>query len=206
MSGGLNEAERRSSVDDVAPVPPSPRPIGVAILGAASACAFVASVLLVPGVQGILGGLLALVVLAVAWVDARTFIIPNWLALAGLAAGLASAGLDEWSAANALAAAVIRGATVFALFALVRAAYRRLRGRDGLGFGDVKLAGVAAVWLDWIPLAVALEIAALAALVFFGFRRFGPNPLGRDALIPFGVFLGPSIWLGWLLQTLVPVF
>ena len=51
-------------------------------------------------------------------------------------------------------------AAFFGLWAL----YRRLRGREGIGLGDVKLAGVAGVWLDWPTIPVAVEIAALAAL------------------------------------------
>ena len=48
--------------------------------------------------------------------------------------------------------------------------YRRIRGRDGIGLGDVKLAGVAGVWLDWWVLPVAIEIAALAALAVYAMR------------------------------------
>jgi prepilin signal peptidase PulO-like enzyme (type II secretory pathway) len=37
---------------------------------------------------------------------------------------------------------------MFALFFGFRAGYRALRGLEGKGFGDAKLAAVAGVWLD----------------------------------------------------------
>jgi leader peptidase (prepilin peptidase) / N-methyltransferase len=40
---------------------------------------------------------------------------------------------------------------MFILFCVFRAVYRTLRGLDGMRFGDVKLAAVAGVWLDWRP-------------------------------------------------------
>ena len=43
--------------------------------------------------------------------------------------------------------------------------YEWWRGRRGLGMGDVKLAAVAGVWLDWFTIVAVIEFAALAALV-----------------------------------------
>ena len=50
---------------------------------------------------------------------------------------------------EAVGIALLRGAVLALLFLGLRALYRRLRGRDGIGLGDVKLAGVAGAWLDW---------------------------------------------------------
>ena len=65
---------------------------------------------------------------------------------------------------EALADAALRGAVLAFAFLSLLILYRRLRGRDGIGLGDVKLAGVAGVWLDWWVLPGVIEIAALAAL------------------------------------------
>ena len=87
------------------------------------------------------------------------------------------------------------------LFYGLRALYRRVRGREGLGLGDVKLAAVAGAWLDWMTAPIAIEIAALAAIAVFAVRYFaGGQTLDTAAKFPFGLFLAPSIWLGWLIE------
>ena len=42
--------------------------------------------------------------------------------------------------------------------------YRRWRGRDGLGLGDVKLAAVAGAWLSFVTIFAVVELATLSAL------------------------------------------
>jgi leader peptidase (prepilin peptidase) / N-methyltransferase len=81
--------------------------------------------------------------------------------------------------------------------------YSRIRGREGIGLGDVKLAGVAGVWLDWSIAPVAIEIAALAALAAYTTRLLykgrSVRPTNR---LPFGLFFAPAIWICWLLQSM----
>ena len=97
--------------------------------------------------------------------------------------------------------ALLRGAVLALLFLGLHLIYRRLRGRDGIGLGDVKLAGVAGVWLDWLTTTLAIEIAALAALAFFAVWHFaGGRAVSVTTRVPFGVFLAPAIWLAWLIE------
>jgi leader peptidase (prepilin peptidase)/N-methyltransferase len=95
----------------------------------------------------------------------------------------------------------LRGAVLALLFLGLREIYRRLRGRDGIGLGDVKLAGVAGAWLDWTTMPIAIEIAALSAIAAFGVRYYaGSRALDASAKFPYGLFLAPSIWIGWLIE------
>ena len=73
--------------------------------------------------------------------------------------------------------------------------YARLRGREGLGLGDVKLAAAIGAWLplDAIPLCFALAANAALALVLFAPLR--GRPLEATARLPFGAFLCPALWL-----------
>jgi len=76
-----------------------------------------ASMIVVPGGRGLAGAGLACLMIAIAAVDARRFIIPDELTAAALALGLADAALrhpDGIGAALALAA--LRGAIVAAAF------------------------------------------------------------------------------------------
>ena len=88
--------------------------------------------------------------------------------------------------------------TLWSRRAKVGALARGLRGVEGLGLGDVKLAAVAGVWLDWADLPAAVELAAVAALATVLYRRWRGEDLGMQARLPFGAFLAPAIWLCWL--------
>ncbi len=84
---------------------------------------------------------------------------------------------------------------------LVRAGYYALRGREGLGLGDVKLAAAARAWVGWQMLSLVLPMAATAALgpvLIAGLLRRAP--LSGSAKIPFGAFLAPAIWVVWVLD------
>src|SRR5262245_17321119 len=131
----------------------------------ASVVAALASIVAAPDVRGILGAGLALLMGAIALHDARRFIIPNVLNAAALALALAHAvALDPDAPATQIMLALARGAAAGGAFLAIKLGYRWLRGREGLGMGDVKLAGVAGVWLDWFAILIAVELAVLAAL------------------------------------------
>jgi leader peptidase (prepilin peptidase) / N-methyltransferase len=173
--------------------------------GAAALLAFTASLVAVPGGRGLLGGGLALVVIAIARIDARELIIPNTFVLAALALGLCNAGLTSPAGVlDGLLFAVVRGAAFAFLFFVLQVGYRKLRRREGLGSGDVKLAAAGGAWLDWVMIPVVIEIAAAAALtVYLSSYLAGQRdePLRLTSRLPFGLFLAPAIWLGWLLQS-----
>jgi leader peptidase (prepilin peptidase)/N-methyltransferase len=171
-------------------------------LGLSAAAAALASIAAAPDVRGALGAGLACITLAIAVIDARRFIIPNELVAAGFVLGLVHAALvGSPDVVAGLALAALRGTILAAIFLAIRIGYRRLRGRDGIGLGDVKLAAVAGVWLDWQALPIAVELAALSALAFYVLRQWTlGRPLQATTRLPLGLFLAPAIWLGWLLE------
>jgi leader peptidase (prepilin peptidase)/N-methyltransferase len=171
--------------------------IALAALAAAGASLYAA-----PGVQGALGAVLALLMLAIAVIDQRRFTIPNELTAAAAALGLIQAAVaDPQAAGQAVALAAGRGAVLALLFWGLRAAYARLRGREGMGLGDVKLAGAGGIWLAWPAIPVAIEIAALGALATLALAHvLGRRRVHAGTRLPFGLFLAPAIWLAWLIE------
>jgi len=169
-----------------------------ALLGLSAATV---SIWAAPGLPGFLGAGLALLMAAIAVIDARHFIIPNELNAAALALALINAAaLAPAALAESLAEALLRGAAAFLLFFALRVAYRRLRGREGMGLGDVKLAFVAGVWLGWTLIPLAIEIAAgVALLAYLTWRALAKRPLEPAVLLPFGLFFAPAIWLAWFI-------
>jgi leader peptidase (prepilin peptidase) / N-methyltransferase len=178
----------------------NPRSAGVAIAGAALLLAST-SVIAVSGAPGVMGAGLALLMLAIAIIDSRHFIIPDELNAAGFALALANAAINGDMAVTAAGLAVLRGAAFASVLLGVRVGYRRLRGRDGLGLGDVKLAAVAGAWLDWLAMPIALEAAAASAVIFYvAHQTFSGQEIRGTSRLPFGLFFAPAIWLAWLVQ------
>jgi leader peptidase (prepilin peptidase)/N-methyltransferase len=177
-------------------------PAAIGGLAALAIGCIAVSLWVAPGLPGYFGAALALIALAIAVIDMRLFIIPNELTAAGFVLALANAAVTTPDAViEAAGVALLRGGMVALLFFGLRALYRRLRGRDGLGLGDVKLAGVAGAWLSMLTIPIAIEIAALAAIAVYAVRRYAAGKTFDTGLkFPFGLFLGPSIWLGWLIE------
>jgi leader peptidase (prepilin peptidase)/N-methyltransferase len=177
--------------------------------GAAGLLAIAVSLVTVPHGGGLLGAGLALVMIAIARIDARDLIIPNTLVVATLALGLCNAALTAPAGiVDGLWSAIVRGAAFALLFFALQIGYRWLRRREGLGLGDVKLAAAGGTWLDWGTIPAVIEIATATALTVYLARYLlgQRDELRLTSRLPFGLFLAPAIWLGWLLQSLaVPV-
>lgn len=175
--------------------------LGRSVIGAT---VLLASLAVSPGIEGALGGTLALSMLAAASSNSRRYVVPNALSGSAFLLGLVRAAVAN-PGAEAVLIVLSHAAFAAGLFLLVRIAYRRLRGRQGLGLGDVKLAGVAGAWLSVPVLPIVIEIAALAALAVTVIReRKRARTLRAATRVPFGAFLAPAIWLGWLIETLLP--
>jgi len=174
----------------------------IASVGAIAVAAVVASAWAAPDLRGMFGAGLALLMLAIAVVDARHYIIPDALTAAAIALAFLNAGMDDGGAPLAgIAEAALRGAVLAAAFLAVRAVYGRVRGRQAIGLGDVKLAAVAGAWLGWMAMPIAVEIAALAALAAYGLRHLaGGAPIRLTEKVPFGLFFAPAIWVCWFVE------
>lgn len=172
-------------------------------LAAAGLGALLASFAVSPDGRGALGGALGALALAIAWIDSRRFIVPDVLSAAAFALGLVHAFVASPDAGwEEVQAALVRAAVAVVLFMAVRLAYQRLRGREGLGLGDVKLAAAAGAWLSAPMLPIAIEIAALTGLAVHLWRQRRRKRVVRAAArIPFGAYFALAIWACWLTET-----
>ena len=174
----------------------------ITFAGVAAATGVVGSMIFVPDSRGLWGAGLAVLMVAIAAVDARRFIIPDELTAAALVLGLAYAVVqdpDMWL--EALAWSLARGAAPALVFMGVRIGYRWWRDHEGIGLGDVKLAAVGGVWLDWPAIPIAVDIAAVAALGAYLIMFLRRRVIRRTTRLPFGLFLAPAIWLAWIAET-----
>lgn len=149
--------------------------------------------------------LLAGLAIWIALVDLEDLIIPD-LANAGIAIlGLTLIGIETPPAAltEEIPDALMRSIAAGGLLFLVRLAFQRFAGKEGLGLGDVKLMAAGATLLSWASLPYALILAAAAAIMLIVLRgvRHGAW-LDRETEIPFGAFLAPAIWAAFVLERL----
>ena len=163
------------------------------------------SLVAVGGADGLFGAFLASLMIAIAIVNSRRYIIPNELTAAAMALALLRAGIIVTDFdPHPVIWAMGRAAATALFFLLLMFGYRRWRYRDGLGLGDVKLAAVAGAWLGWVTILAVVELATLSALgayVLSGYIR--KRPMKATAFLPFGAFLAPAIWIGWLVEALL---
>ena len=139
----------------------------------------------------VLDAILVLLCAYIARTDRTYGIIPNWcnllIALLGLSWALL-AGRD-------IVGPAIDAVLVFALFALVRFLYRRLRGHNGLGLGDVKFLAAATMRTGLSGLHLLVFVACLSGLLEIALRRLRGETITPRSVLRFG----PHLALGFSL-------
>lgn len=122
-------------------------------------------------------------------IDAQTMLLPDILTLPLLGMGLLVNSNETVVSFQDAVLGALLGYLVPLLIALY---YRRFRGHDGIGLGDVKLIAALGAWLGWQALPALAVLAsgihlALLAIIFIVSRN-------KDAVIeqPFGPALGAA--------------
>jgi leader peptidase (prepilin peptidase)/N-methyltransferase len=142
------------------------------------------------------GMALAAALIALAWIDAETGLLPDALTLPLLWLGLL---VNLHGALAPLPSAVLGAA---AGYALPWSAYRLLRwrtGLEGMGYGDFKLMAALGAWFGLAALPWPLLGASLAASAAgLGLRSAGR--LRRGQALPFGPYLAASGILTFLVE------
>jgi leader peptidase (prepilin peptidase)/N-methyltransferase len=140
---------------------------------------------------------LAAISIALALIDVGTHTLPNRIVLPAypislLLLAVGSAGSGDW---GALVRALAGGAVLFAFYFALAMAYP-----TGMGFGDVKLAGVLGLylgWLGWGPLVVGAFGAFLLGGIF-SLVLLAAGRVGRKSGIPFGPWMLAGAGVGTL--------
>jgi prepilin signal peptidase PulO-like enzyme (type II secretory pathway) len=123
---------------------------------------------------------------AIVVIDIRSRIIPDGLTLAVGALGLAYVLLRN---ENEVIPALIGGLVAATVVWLVRYGYRRWRGIEGLGLGDVKLFGAAGIWTGLSNLPFMILVATGGALAVIAAQRLMGYEITSKTSLPFGPFI-----------------
>ncbi len=143
------------------------------------------------GASAAAGLVLTWALVALAFIDYDTQLLPDDITLPLLWAGLL---LGLFAVLTPLPAAVLGAAAGYSVLWLVYHAFRLLTGKEGMGYGDFKLLAALGAWLGWqqLPLIILLAsvtgaVIGVAAIAFLGHERHRP--------IPFGPFLCLAGWM-----------
>jgi leader peptidase (prepilin peptidase)/N-methyltransferase len=138
---------------------------------------------------------LAAVSIALTLIDLDVNRLPNSIVLPSYGVGavlLGAAGIIE-ADGGALLRTAIAAVALFAVYFVMALAYP-----GGMGFGDVKLAGVLGLFLGWLGWGT-LAVGAFAAFVLgglFGLVLLLARRAGRKTRIPFGPWMLGGAWVG----------
>ncbi|MCE3289484.1 MAG: prepilin peptidase [Caulobacter sp.] len=171
--------------------------LGCLALGAWSAWVF-------NGPMALVSALFGWWLLIVAVIDGEHFWLPDRLTLPLGAVGLIQAVVFALLGSQSMAWIhnLIGAAAGFGALWLIAFAYRRLRGREGLGGGDPILLGAIGAWVGWQGLPSVVIWAGLAGLIVVLTMTIRRRGVSAEMKLPFGVFLALGGWMVWMLGPL----
>ena len=129
--------------------------------------------------------ILALVYLA--YIDLRTFRLPDAITLPLILSGLLFNGFSAEGLVP-FQESVIGVLLGYTSLWLLNSLYRLTKKQDGIGMGDAKLLAALGAWLGWFALPGILLIASLTGLIG-GFIWLQWNKQNHRSAFPFGPFL-----------------
>lgn len=138
--------------------------------------------------------------LALAAIDLKYFLLPDFITLPVIVAGLLTTWVFAPSMLSLNAAAAAAG---YAFVVILRHLYSRLRGLEGIGLGDAKLLAAAGAWVSLSGLPTVILLGALTGLAYALLRKGRTGALSPTQRVPFGTFLCLGTWIVWLYGPLV---
>jgi len=131
--------------------------------------------------------LLILVLAYLAYIDLRTFRLPDLITLPLIFVGLCFNGFSNLAFVGAQES--ILGALLgYLLLWLLNRLYRFIKKQDGIGMGDAKLLAGLGAWLGWHALPGILFMASVFGIIG-GILWLRLNKKNHESPFPFGPFL-----------------
>ena len=131
--------------------------------------------------------LLILILAYLAYIDLRTFRLPNTLTIPLIILGIC---FNSFSSLQfvVLSNSIIGALVGYGILWLLNGLYRYFKKQDGIGMGDAKLLAALGAWLGWEALPGILFFASLTGLIG-GLVWLRLNKQHPGSAFPFGPFL-----------------
>ena len=128
--------------------------------------------------------LFACAMIVLFFIDLDHRILPNAITLPGIVLGVSVSFVTPPGWRSSLIGLLAGGGVLFA----VAETYYRLRGREGLGMGDVKMLGMIGAFLGWPLMLVTLILASISGSII-GLALIASRRGDMKYALPFGTFL-----------------
>lgn len=136
--------------------------------------------------SGAAWGLFCAVIVALAFIDWDTTLLPDDLTLPLLWAGLLAAAL-QWTQVPLFSAVMGAAAGYLSLWS-VYWGFKLATGKEGMGYGDFKLFAALGAWFGWQALVPIILIASVIGAIV-GIALKLTSGLREGGYVPFGPFL-----------------
>jgi leader peptidase (prepilin peptidase)/N-methyltransferase len=139
-----------------------------------------------------------LTLVAIVFIDIEFRIIPDRFSIGNWIIALAAVffwGQTPW------VYNLLGGLFGFGVFFLMAWGYEKLKGVEGLGFGDVKMMGWLGTWLGLAYVPFVILIGSITGLIV-GLIAMRTSKEGFKTAIPFGPFLALGAYTAWVLKSL----
>ena len=129
--------------------------------------------------------------IAMAFIDYDTFLLPDQLTLPLLWLGLF---VNLWGEITSLQSAVVGAMVGYLLLWSVYWVFKLITKKEGMGYGDFKLLAALGAWMGWQILPALVLIASVVGVIYaIATGLFGAAK--RDNPMPFGPFLAAAGWV-----------
>lgn len=146
------------------------------------------------GLQAVGGMVLTAFLVAMAFIDADTQLLPDGLTLPLLWLGLA---LSLKGVYIPVSEAVIGAMLGYLSLWSVYWVFKFFTGKEGMGYGDFKLLAALGAWLGALNLPVIILLSSIVGLFFAVVKRLNAK-LSKGEAMPFGPYLACAGWLAFM--------
>ncbi len=145
-------------------------------------------------IQTLFGLFLTWSLIALTMIDAQKQLLPDNITLPLLWAGLL---INSSEIFTSLEFSVYGAAIGYLILWSIYKLFKKMTGKEGMGYGDFKLLAALGAWMGWLMLPQIILLSSLVGVVI-GVSMMALNKLNKGAHIPFGPYLAIAGWIAFL--------
>jgi len=149
------------------------------------------------GWQAVAGGVLTWALIALSMIDLDHQLLPDSITLPFLWLGLALSLYGTTGLFTDAHSSIIGALAGYLSLWLVYQIFKRLTGKEGMGYGDFKLLALFGAWLGWQVLPAVILLSSLVGAAV-GISLIVVRGRDRNLPIPFGPYLAAAGWIALL--------